>query len=179
RDDDECSKLHSHRLQPPAAYRTMMDASARGGSTIPAWDQQRPLILLAAIPIIKAVTRGNLASDIDGHRFAFPVLHQWLLAKTSVHELLDELIAAKLEKLHIRLHAAIERHGDPPRPSKDLGIFDGHFVLNDVGRHQREALDQVQCVAMEIAGAIEPTPVVEIGHVHDESVSLPVSNGVA
>src|SRR5437879_10758786 len=118
--------------------------------------------MLLTVPLIEAVAWRHLASDVDRHGLAFPMLNQLLLAKTSVHELFDEFVAAKVEKLHVRLHPTIERHRDPPRPSKDLRIFDRHFVPNDVRRHRREALDQVQCVAVEIPGAVEPTPVVEI-----------------
>src|SRR6266550_6167644 len=87
---------------------------------------------LLTVPLIEAVTGWHLASDVDRHGLPFPMLHQLLLAKTSVHELLDEFVAAKIEKLHVRLHAAIERHRDPPRPRKYLRIFDCHFVPNDV-----------------------------------------------
>ena len=106
------------------------------------------------------------------------MFHQLLLAKTSIHELLDEFVATKLEQLHVRFHATIERHGDPPRPLKNLGIFDRHFVPNGVRRHQREALGQMQSVAMEIPGAVEPAPVIEIRDVDDESISVPSSHGV-
>src|SRR6267378_7246056 len=106
----------------------------------------RPSSLLT-VPLIEAVTRRHLTSDVDRHGLAFPMLHQLLLAKTSVHELLDEFVAAKIEKLNVRLHAAIEGHRNPPWPRKDLRIFDRHFVPNNVRRHRREAFDQVQRVA--------------------------------
>ena len=89
--------------------------------------------MLPTVPLIEAVAGRHLSGDIDYHRIAFPALDQRLLAKISVHELLDEFVAAKLEKLHVRFHATIERHGDPPRPREDLGVFDRHFVPNDVG----------------------------------------------
>src|SRR5713226_10179086 len=115
----------------------------------------RPATLLT-VPPIEAVTGRHLTSNVDRHGLAFPVLNQLLLAKTSLHELFDEFVAAKVEKLHVRLHPAIERHRDPPRPRKDLRIFDRHFVSNDVRRNQREALHQMQRVAVEIPGAVEP-----------------------
>src|SRR4029077_18666711 len=130
------AKLRSHRLQPPAALESRWTPFARGGSIIPAKDMERPPMLLA-VPLIEAVTRRYFASDVNRHVLAFPVLHQLLLAKTPVHELLDEFIAAKVEKLHVRFHPTVERHGDPPRPRKNLRIFDGHFVPNDVSRHRR------------------------------------------
>src|ERR1700674_610590 len=88
---------------------------------------------LLTVPLIEGVAGRHLAGDIDRHGIAFPVLDQRLLAKISVHELLDELVAAKLEQLDGRLYATIERHGDAPRPREDLGVFDRHLVLNDVG----------------------------------------------
>src|SRR6266853_3262134 len=132
--------------------------------------------MLLTVPLIEAVTWRHLASDVDRHGLAFPVLNQLLLAKTSIHELFDEFVAAEVEKLHVRLHPAIEWQGDPQRPRKDLRIFDRHFVPNDVRRHRREALHQVQRVAMEVPGAVEPTPLVEIRHVDDEGVSVPTSD---
>src|ERR1700737_5275995 len=92
---------------------------------------------LLTVPLIEPVTGRHLASDVDRHGLAFPVLNQLLLTKTSVHELFDEFVAAKVEKLHVRFHPTIEWHGDPPRPSKDLRIFDYHFVPNDASGHGR------------------------------------------
>ena len=135
--------------------------------------------MLPHVTLIEIVTGRNLACDIDCHRITFPVVDQRLLAKISVHELLDEFVAAKLEKLHVRFHATIDRHGDPPWPRVDLGVFDRHFVPDDVGRHQLEALDQVQRIAVKIAGAVEPAAIVEIGHVDDQSVAVPPSDRVA
>jgi hypothetical protein len=37
-----------------------------------------------------------------------------------------------------------------------VGIFDRHLVPDDVGRHHCVVVDEVQRVAMEIAGAVEP-----------------------
>src|SRR5271163_4019231 len=113
------------------------------------------------VPLIKEVTGRDLAGDVDRHRIAFPMLNQWLFAKISVHELLDEFVAAELEELDVRLGATIERHGDLPRPREHLGILDRHLVPDDVRRPLREALDEVQRIAVEVAGAIEPGAIVE------------------
>src|SRR5262252_3046110 len=131
---------------------------------------------LPAVPLIEEVTRRYLAGDIDDHSIAFPMLDQWLLAEISVHELLGEFVAAEFEQLNVRLHATIERHGDAPRPREDFGVFDRRFVPDDVGRPQRESLDHVQRVAMKVAGAVEPAPVVEIGHVDNQRVTVPPSD---
>src|SRR5439155_18314053 len=115
-----------------------------------------PPRMLPAVPLIEQITGRYLASDIDSHGIAFPGLDQRLLAKISVHELLDEFVATELEELHVRLCATIERHRDAPRTREHVWVFDRHVILNYVSRHQSEALYQVQRVAMEIAGAVEP-----------------------
>src|SRR5690242_9944664 len=153
-----------------------MDAVARGGSSIPTRIWRPPLLLTTTVPLIKTVTGGHFAGDIHDDGVTLPVLHQLFLAQTSVHELFRELVAAKLEELHVWLHAAIKRHGDAPGPREYLGVFNVHFVPNDVGRLQRVALGEMQGIAMEIAGAIEPAAVVEVGDIHDERVSLPMPN---
>jgi hypothetical protein len=88
--------------------------------TYPALGYLAP-VYVAGRTMIEEVTGRHLASDIDRHRIAFPVFDQGLLAKISVPELLDEFVAAKLEKLHVRFHAPIERHRDAPWPREDLG----------------------------------------------------------
>src|SRR2546423_9004194 len=120
--------------------------------------------MLPAVPLIEKIAGRYLASDIDPHGIAFPGLDQRLLAKISVHELLDELVAAKLEQLHVRLRTTIERHGDAPWPREDLGILDRHVIPDNVRRPQREALDQFQRVAVMIAGAGEPGAIGGSGH---------------
>src|SRR5438046_9560488 len=91
-----------------------------------------PPRMLPAVPLIEQITGRYLASDIDSHGIAFPGLDQRLLAKISVHELLDELVAAELEQLHVRLCATIDRHGDAPRPVEDLGALDRPVVPHAV-----------------------------------------------
>src|ERR1700674_3697352 len=100
----------------------------------------RPSMLLT-VPLIEVVNGRHLARDVDRHGMRFPGVNQLLPAKTSVQELFVEFVAAKVEKLNVRLRPTIEWHRDPPRPRKDLRIFDRHFVPNDVRRHQGEALD--------------------------------------
>src|SRR6266853_1211045 len=114
----------------PAAHRIKMGALPRRFN-YPELGYWRPSVL-PTVPLIEAIAGRYLAGDIDRHGIAFPALDQRLLAKISVHEFFDEFVAAKLEKLHVRFHATIERHGDLPRPREDLGVFDRHFVPNDV-----------------------------------------------
>ena len=99
---------------------------------------------------------------------------QLLLAKMSIQELFDKLLAPVLDELRIRFQTTIEGHADLPWPRKHLRILDGGFVLDGVGRDRREPFDHVQLIAMEIARPVEPCLVVEIGQVDDQGVPLPV-----
>src|SRR5262249_1438666 len=135
--------------------------------------------ILPAVPLIEEISGRHLTGDVDRHRITFPVLDQRRLAKISVHELLNEFIAAELEKLHVRLDAPIDRHGNAPRAGEYVRILDRHLVPDDVGRPQREALDQVQRVAMKIPGTIEPGPIVEIRHIDEKYISVPSSDRMA
>src|SRR5215471_19967194 len=91
---------------------------------LPPWRLSR----LSTVPLIESVTGRHLACDVDHYGIAFPVFDQLLLAKISVHELLGELVAAKLQKLDVRLHPPIKRHRDLPWLGIDLGIVDRRLV---------------------------------------------------
>src|SRR5258708_27730623 len=104
------------------------------------------------------------------------MLHQRLLAKLPEQELLRKFNSAVLEQLHVRIHPAIDRHRDAPWPRKHLRVFDGDFVTDDVWRLERKTLDEMQGVAMEVSGAVEPVPAVEIRDVHHQRVAVPSSD---
>ena len=57
-----------------------------------------------------------------------------------------------------------------------LRIFDGRLVGDHVRRGPRVALDDVQRVAVEVAGPIEPGLIVEPGHVDDKRVAVPAAD---
>src|SRR5205823_2244751 len=97
----------------------------------------------STIPLIEEIAGWNLSGDVDRHRIALPVPDQRCFAQISVHELLDEFIAAELEELDVRFDTTIERHRDLPRPREHVGVFDRHLVPDDVGRHHGVALDEL------------------------------------
>src|SRR5215471_8254397 len=81
-------------------------------------------IHLPTIPLIELIARRYFALDVDRHRLAVPVRDERGFAKVPVHELLGEFVAAEFEKLHVRLDASIERHGNAPWPREHVGILD-------------------------------------------------------
>src|SRR5262245_3807432 len=130
------------------------------------------------VPVIELLTRRDLPRDVNDDGVSFPALHQLLLAQISVQELFDEFDAAILHELRVRLQAAIQRHGDSPRAGKGLRILDRHLIVDGVWADRREALDQVQRVAMEIPGPVEPVLAVEVRHIDDQRVPFPVAHGM-
>ena len=70
----------------------------------------------------------------------------------------------------------IKRHADLPRPREDLRILHRRFVDDDVGARAHVAFDDVQRLAVEVAGAIEPALVVEAGDVDDQRLAFPTSD---
>src|SRR3954470_8677894 len=101
---------------------------------------------------------------------------QRLLAPLAVHQFLDEFDALEVEQLRVLLDAAVERHADLPRPRESLRILDRRFVGNDVRAGAREPLDDVQLIAVEIAGAIEPGLIVEALGIDDEALAFPLAD---
>ena len=59
------------------------------------------------------------------------------------------------------LEAPIERHPHLPGPREHFRIFNRDFVHQVIGTDGRVALDDVQRVAVEVPGAVEPGLVVE------------------
>src|SRR5262252_8259295 len=72
-----------------------------------------------------------------------------------------ERVTLVLEHLDVLFHAAVERHPHLPGPREHLRILDRDFVVDVIRIRHRVALDDVQLVAVEVAGAIEPGLVVE------------------
>ena len=94
--------------------------------------------------------------------------------------LLEEVrIALVLEQLAVSFLPPVERHAHLPGPREHLRVLDRDFVEHVIGAGRRVALDDVQRVAVEIPGPIEPGPVVEMDHIDDERVPLPAAARVA
>src|SRR5207244_12802376 len=96
-----------------------------------------------------------------------------------VHQFLHELYAFEVEELRVLLDAAIERHADLPRPRERVRILDRGFVRDDVGTRARQAFHDVQLIAVEVAGAIEPALIVEALRIDDERFAFPLADRLA
>src|SRR4029079_7797069 len=68
---------------------------------------------------------------------------------------------------------------DLPGPRERLRIGNRRFVAEDVRRRARVALGDLQLIAVEVAGPIEPGAVVEAGRLDDERLALPVADRLA
>ena len=88
-------------------------------------------------------------------------------------ELVFKRVTFVLEQLHVLVFVAIKDHAHAPRSAEHLRVLYGYIVGDVVGVDQRETFDQVQLLAVKIAGAIEPCLVVEMGRVDDERIALP------
>ena len=78
------------------------------------------------------------------------------LTEVPVHQLLRELDALVFQELRVLLEPAVERHAHLPRTREHVRILDRRLVLDHVRRERRVALDDVQRVAVIVAGAVEP-----------------------
>src|SRR5580765_8221842 len=78
------------------------------------------------------------------------------------------LDACKFQLLVIRRGDAPEGFGDLPWCRESLRVLDGRFVLDGIRIGEREALDHMDGVGMDVSGRVQPCPVILIGRVHDE-----------
>src|SRR5438034_5605657 len=131
---------------------------------------------LPSVPVMELVRGWNLACDVHDHGLALPALDQLLLAEISPQELFDKLHAAVFEKLRVGFQATVERHRDFPWARKDFRILDRHLVMYGVTRNRREAFNQMQGVAVKVAGPVEPVLAVETGHVDDQCIAFPAAD---
>src|SRR5438552_16528978 len=74
--------------------------------------------------------------------------------------------ALVFEELDVWFLAPIQDHPHLPGARKHLRILDRHFVVDVIDVAERVAFDQMQGVAVEIAGPVEPGLVVEMDHVN-------------
>src|SRR5687768_909200 len=83
--------------------------------------------------------------------------------------------------LHDAVHVPmpVDRHLDRPRAREHLRVGHRRAVGDDILRRPRQALDHLQRVAVEVAGAIEPGLVVQAYRLDDERLALPAAARVA
>jgi hypothetical protein len=89
------------------------------------------------------------------------------LAQMAVHQFFRELDAEVLAERCRSFGAPIKGHAQLPRSREDFRIFDRRFVPQMIRTGPRIALDHMERVAVEVAGAIEPGLAVESGHIYD------------
>src|SRR5262245_53810638 len=98
-----------------------------------------------------------------------------LLAQMTVQQFLDERDALVLEKLHMLLDPTIQWKRDLPRLGEDLRIVNRRFVTNVAGIERRITFHHVKGITMVVTRAIEPGLIVEVLHVDDQRVTLPMA----
>src|SRR4029453_1947737 len=77
------------------------------------------------------------------------------------------------EDLRIWFAMAVQHHADAPGTREHFRILDGHLIRDVVAIEWREALHQMQLLAVKVSGAVEPRLVVEVDDVDDERVAFP------
>src|SRR5215472_19265519 len=110
----------------------------------------------------KARTRGRTGiADLTNRRLMrTSCSFARLPAQMAVHQLFNELHALEFQDLSVLFQPTIERHADLPRLRKHLRVLDGGLIGESVRGERRVAFDDVQRVAMEVAGPVKPGPVV-------------------
>src|SRR5215510_1673963 len=99
---------------------------------------------------------------------------QRLLTPLAVHQLFNKFHTLEIHQLRVFLLTPVQRHAHFPWTCEDLRIFDGRFVRDHVRTRACIALNDMQLVAMEIAGSIEPTLIVEPSYIDDERLAFPM-----
>src|SRR5678816_2804269 len=100
-----------------------------------------------------AVITGSARTSAIAHRRA-----RRLMLVSLPRELVLELVRVALvfEQLDVGIDSSIQDRTDVPRPREDLRVFDRHVVAHVVRTNRRVPFDDVQLVAVVVAGAIEP-----------------------
>src|SRR5204862_5925176 len=88
----------------------------------------------------------------------------------------DHFNTPEVHELRIGFEPAVERKADFPGPREYFGIFDRRFVLDRIWRNRRVSLDNMQGVAMKIAGSIKPGIRGEAGGINDKCVAVPTTD---
>src|SRR5205814_4189870 len=95
---------------------------------------------------------------------------QLLFAEMAIHGLFNHLDAPEIHELGILFQPTVQGHADFPGTCKDLRILNSGVVTDSVFTHRSVSLDNVQSVAMEIAGPVEPCRIGETADVDDKRI---------
>ena len=91
----------------------------------------------------------------------------------AVDKIFHELDAPKFHKLSVGLNMPIERHAHCPGTGKHVGVINRHVVLESFRATSREPLDDVETVAVEVTGLVEPGHTVETSRGDHQRVAIP------
>src|SRR5438093_1479542 len=83
------------------------------------------------------------------------------------------------ENFFVPIVAQRERPRVVPLLGERLGIVHDHFVRDVPEVRAREALNEVQLIAVRVADRVEPRLVVEVDLVDDERVAFPMAGRIA
>src|SRR5262245_11142354 len=96
-------------------------------------------------------------------------------SQNNLRNVLLTLVASVFEYLVVRLFVAVDLKRHPPRPGKDLRIFERCFIFDAIRADQRPAFHHVQCIAVEASMRVDPRSVVEVRDINDQRVAFPAS----
>src|ERR1700722_11709859 len=88
-------------------------------------------------------------------------------------------VTLELHDLEILFRMKSYRQADLEWFGQNLRIGDGCLICNRIRAGSRESLNYMQIAAVEIPGCVEPSLVVEVRHVHHQSVALPMPPRIA
>src|SRR6185369_4972349 len=94
-------------------------------------------------------------------------------------KLVVEPEAFVFQNLKVWFAMAVEHHAHAPRSGEHLRVLDCHLIRDVVAIERGETFDQMQLLAVKVAGTVEPGFVVEVNVVDNERVALPPATRVA
>src|ERR1051325_7956419 len=88
-------------------------------------------------------------------------------------------VALVFEQLRVGFAMPVEQHADGPGTSERLAVLNPSLIREEIRFSARDALDNMQRVAMEISRPVEPGLRIEIGDIHDQRLALPMPARIA
>src|SRR5262245_41688771 len=92
-----------------------------------------------------------------------------------VNQVFCEFGALEFRELYVLFKTTVQRHAYLPWPCEHLRVLDGRFIPEGGSAHRRVTLDDVELIAVEVSGPIEPRPVVLPEDIDDKRVSVPAA----
>src|SRR6185503_20055715 len=92
---------------------------------------------------------------------------------------IDQQSGVVLQQPDISLLATVEWHAHLPWSGEYCRVINGHLVVDVIGTGKSETFDQVQRVAVEIPGAIEPCLICKVHNIDNEGIARPMSARVS